>query len=83
MRHQVRREALAGVLALAAAALEVDLSDAVVILRNNATGALSAFSQGQLLLHVPPTMRHALLPAPTPGALPDAAPSCAWPCLDG
>ncbi len=46
MRHQVRREALAGVLALEAAALEVDLSDAVVILRNDATGALSAFSKG-------------------------------------
>ena len=46
MRHQVRREALAGVLALAAAALEVDLSDAVVILRNDATGALSAFHKG-------------------------------------
>ena len=46
MRHQVRREALAGVLALKAAALEVDLSDAVVILRNDATGALSAFRKG-------------------------------------
>ena len=46
MRHQVRREALAGVLALEAAALEVDLSDAVVILRNDATGALSAFRKG-------------------------------------
>ena len=43
MRHQVRWEALAGVLALAAAALEVDLSDAAVILRNDTTGALSAF----------------------------------------
>ncbi len=43
MRHQVRREALAGVLALEAAALEVDLSDAVVILHNSAKGALSAF----------------------------------------
>ncbi len=41
MRHQVRREALAGVLTLEAAALEVDLSDAVVILRNDATGAIS------------------------------------------
>ncbi len=46
MRHQVRREALAGVLALEAAALEVDLSDAFVILRNDATGALSAFRKG-------------------------------------
>ena len=46
MRHQVRREALAGVLALEAAALEVDLSDAIVILRNDAVGALSAFKKG-------------------------------------
>ena len=47
MRHQVRREALgalAGVLALAAAALEVDQSDA--ILSNDATGALSTFRKG-------------------------------------
>jgi hypothetical protein len=46
MRHQVRREALAGVLAFDAAALELDLSDAVVILRNDAAGALAAFKKG-------------------------------------
>jgi hypothetical protein len=45
-RHQVRREALAGVLAFEAAALELDLSDAVVILRNDAAGALSPFKKG-------------------------------------
>jgi hypothetical protein len=46
MRHQVRREALAGVLAFNAAALELDLSDAVVILSNDAAGALAAFKKG-------------------------------------
>ena len=46
MRHQVRRETLAGTLALEAAALEVDLSDAVVILRNDAVGALTALRKG-------------------------------------
>ena len=46
MRHQVRREACAGVLALEAAALEIDLSEAVVILRNDAVGALSALRKG-------------------------------------
>ena len=45
--HQVRREALAGVLALKAAALAIDLSNAVVILRNDAVGALlSEFRKG-------------------------------------
>ena len=42
MRHQVRREAFAGVLALEAAALEVDRSEATAILRNDAVGALTA-----------------------------------------
>ena len=46
MRHQVRREALAGVLSLDAAALEIDLSGATVILRNDAVGALSALRKG-------------------------------------
>jgi hypothetical protein len=46
MAFQVRREALGGVLALEAAARELDLSDAVVILRNDAVGALSALRKG-------------------------------------
>ena len=49
MLRQVRREAWAGILALeAAAALEVDLSepDAVVILRNDAVGALAVLRKG-------------------------------------
>ena len=46
MSHQVRRETLGGVLALEAAALEIDLTDAIVILRNDSTGALSALRKG-------------------------------------
>ena len=46
MRHQVRRETFADVLALEAAALEVDLSEATVILRNDAVGALTALRKG-------------------------------------
>jgi hypothetical protein len=46
MLHQVRRETLSGVLSLEAAALEVDLSGAVVILRNDAIGALTALRKG-------------------------------------
>ena len=46
MRHQVRREALAGVLALEAAARVVNLTEAVVILRNDAVGALAALRKG-------------------------------------
>ena len=46
MKHQVRREALAGVLSLEAAAGLLDLSDAVVILRNDAVGALAALRKG-------------------------------------
>ena len=46
MRHQVRRETLAGVLSIEAASREVDLRDAVVILRNDAVGALSALRKG-------------------------------------
>jgi hypothetical protein len=46
MRHQVRRETLAGVLAQEAAALEIDLSEATVILRNDAVGALTALRKG-------------------------------------
>jgi hypothetical protein len=46
MLHQVRRETLAGTLALEAAALEIDLSDAVVVLRNDAVGALTALRKG-------------------------------------
>ena len=46
MQHQVRREALGGVLAFAAAAKEIDLSDAWVIMRNDAVGALSALRKG-------------------------------------
>jgi hypothetical protein len=46
MQHQVRREALAGVLSLESAARELDLSEAVVILRNDAVGALAALRKG-------------------------------------
>ena len=46
MRHPVRRDTLAGTLALEAAALEIDLSDAVVVLRNDAVGALTALRKG-------------------------------------
>ena len=46
MRHQVRRETFAGELALEAAASEVDLTDAWVILRNDAVGALTALRKG-------------------------------------
>ena len=46
MRRQVRRETLAGVLAQEAAALEIDLSEATVILRNDAVGALTALRKG-------------------------------------
>jgi hypothetical protein len=46
MSHQVRRETLAGVLSLEAAAREIDLTDAVVILRNDAVGALAALRKG-------------------------------------
>jgi hypothetical protein len=46
MRHQVRRETLAGILSLEAASLEINLCDATVILRNDAIGALSALCKG-------------------------------------
>jgi hypothetical protein len=47
MIHQVRRETLAGVLAFEAADRLIDLSDATVILRNDAVGALAAFRKGR------------------------------------
>ncbi len=46
MQHQNRRETQAGVLALEAAATELDLTEAVVIMRNDALGALSALRKG-------------------------------------
>jgi len=46
MQHQVRRETYAGCLAFEAAETLLDLHDATVILRNDATGALSAFRKG-------------------------------------
>jgi hypothetical protein len=46
MAFQVRRETLDGVLALEAASRAVDLSEAVVIMRNDAIGALSALRKG-------------------------------------
>jgi hypothetical protein len=46
MLHQVQRETLFGVLSLEAAALEVDLSGAVVTLRNDAICALTALRKG-------------------------------------
>ena len=46
MQHQVRREAFAGVLSLEAAAAELDLKEATVILRNDAVGALAALRKG-------------------------------------
>jgi hypothetical protein len=46
MTFQVRRETMAGLLSLEAAARIVDLSSAVVILRNDAVGALAALRKG-------------------------------------
>ena len=46
MAHQVRRETLAGVLALEAAARTVNLTGATIILRNDAVGALTALRKG-------------------------------------
>ena len=46
MEHQIRRETQAGVYALEAAAAELDLSEALVIMRNDALGALSALRKG-------------------------------------
>ena len=46
MLHQVRRETLAGALAFEAADRLIDLSDATVILRNDAVGDLAAFRKG-------------------------------------
>jgi hypothetical protein len=46
MTFQVLRETLGGVLALEAASREVDLSEAVVILRNDTVGVLSALRKG-------------------------------------
>jgi hypothetical protein len=48
-KHQVRREALAGVLARAAAALEVDLPGAIALLHNDAVGPVSAFCKHSVL----------------------------------
>ncbi len=50
MLRQVRRETLAGVLSFEAADRLIDLSDATIILRNDAVGALAAFRK--LLLHL-------------------------------
>jgi hypothetical protein len=46
MLHQIRREALGGVLAFEAAARELDLADAWVVMRNDAVGALAALRKG-------------------------------------
>ena len=46
MKHQVRREALGGVLAFEAATRLLDLAGAWVIMRNDAVGALSALRKG-------------------------------------
>jgi hypothetical protein len=46
MRNQVWRETPVRTLALEAAALEIDLSDTVVVLRNDAAGALTALQKG-------------------------------------
>ena len=46
MQHQIRRETCAGVLSLEAADLEVDLSGATIIFRNDAVGALAALRKG-------------------------------------
>ncbi len=69
MQHQIRREAQAGVLALEAASTELDLTEAVVIMHNDALGALSAFRKGSFLLHISPAVRHALLPPGAPVGL--------------
>ncbi len=46
MLHQVLREALGGVLAFEAAAIEMDLADAWVLMRNDAVEALAALRKG-------------------------------------
>jgi hypothetical protein len=46
MLHQVRREALGGVLCFEAASRVVSLEGATVIMRNDASGALAAFPKG-------------------------------------
>jgi hypothetical protein len=46
MQHQVRRETLGGILALEAASRELVLSDAWIIMRNDAVGALAALRKG-------------------------------------
>jgi hypothetical protein len=46
MLHQVRWETLGGTLAFDAAARELDLANAWVIMRNDAVGALAAFQKG-------------------------------------
>ena len=46
MQHQVRRETLGGVLAFEAASRELVLSDAWIIMRNDAVGALAALRKG-------------------------------------
>jgi hypothetical protein len=46
MQHQVRREALGGTLAFDAASRELDMTDAWVVMRNDAVGALAALRKG-------------------------------------
>ncbi len=46
MQHQVRHETLSGVLAFEAASRELVLSDAWIVKRNDAVGALSALRKG-------------------------------------
>ncbi len=78
MRHQVRRETLAGTLALEAAALEVDLSDAVVVLRNDAVGALTALRKGSFAsTFLQQCAMRARVPPPASHRLQRAVPACA------
>ncbi len=46
MQHQVRRKTLGGFLAFKAASRELVLSDAWIVMRNDAVGALSTLLKG-------------------------------------
>jgi hypothetical protein len=70
MTIQVRRETLAGALALEAASRIIDLSEAVAILRNDAVGALAALCEGQFRFAFPSAVRHAHVPPPSAATLP-------------
>jgi hypothetical protein len=71
MQHQVRREALGGILAFDAATREVDLTEAWIVMRNDAVGALSALRKGctssAAVRHAPgPPSARGPVPRPVP-----------------